>query len=345
MPIRCGTGTSNPTRIYCGTSQVIRAYCGTNLVYGSAPDPSQITFTALTVRTTPSFFTGVGGYEMVNGTTANGVIIWDGGDERRWYTVSGNTITFTRFTTDNLSFTDGVDNYRGFPSGVAVAADLGGFFQSNKFYTYTISSSTGTETQHFSLNLNPPRAGIAMSGDGRTGLLYGGATGAVGTAAYQNDFYRYSVSGNVLTVSRISASGSSITGRSSALMVGSATSGLILGGYRQGYLDSYYRYSANSSAITLTQLTRAGSNPSGNILLLVGGNTTSGVVNSSESFFYYKVVGNTITFNTLTKRGSALGSLGAAFPGGVGFVGSASSGLYFRNNNTRTPPIFRYTVS
>ena len=103
----------------------------------------------------------------------------------------------------------------------------------------------------------------AMAGDTTEGIIFGGwTTGPVRS----NAFYRFTRSGNTVTVTALTVAGDAITARSGASLAGSATEGLIFGGTDStGRVDDFYFFKVNTATntVNLTLLTETGYTVSG----------------------------------------------------------------------------------
>ena len=92
------------------------------------------------------------------------------------------------------------------------------------------------------------RAYMGMVGTATSGIIFGGRS-----ATYLNDFYSYSASGGTVTLTALTRAGASISTRFRMGMVGTATSGIIFGGYDgTTRLNDFYSYSASGGTVTLT---------------------------------------------------------------------------------------------
>ena len=82
---------------------------------------------------------------------------------------------------------------------------------------------------------------MGLAGSATSGIIFGG----LDRSSYYNDFYSYSVSGGTVTVTALTRSGSTISGRTRTGMVGGATSGIIFGGYDRGLRNDFYSYTGS----------------------------------------------------------------------------------------------------
>ena len=112
----------------------------------------------------------------------------------------------------------------------------------NDFYSYSVSGRTVTVTALTRSGSILARSYMGMAGSATSGIIFGGEHT---DTTYLNDFYSYSVSGGTVTVAALTRSGSSISARTAMGMAGSATSGIIFGGYDGRRRNDFYTYTGS----------------------------------------------------------------------------------------------------
>ena len=222
---------------------------------------------------------------------------------------------------------------------------FGGVGNLNDFYSYSVSGGTVTLTALTRAGASiSGRSSMGMAGTATSGIIFGGHT-----SARFNDFYSYSVSGGTVTLTALTRAGASISGRHSMGMVGTATSGIIFGGWSSTRLNDFYSYSVSGGTVTLTALTRAGASISGRLDMGMVGTATSGIIFGGwggtitylNDFYSYSVSGGTVTLTALTRAGASIsGRLD------MGMVGTATSGIIFGGQSTAPfNDFYSYSVS
>ena len=221
----------------------------------------------------------------------------------------------------------------GTPTSGIIFGGTAGATRLNDFYSYSVSGGTVTLTALTRAGASiSARFSMGMVGTATSGIIFGGTAGST---TYFNDFYSYSVSGGTVTLTALTRSGVSISGRSAMGMVGTATSGIIFGGRTRTRFNDFYSYSVSGGTVTLTALTRAGASISARQNMGMVGDTTSGIIFGGYSapnlndFYSYSVAGSTITLTALTRAGA---SISARF--GMGKVGTPTSGIIFGGYST-----------
>ena len=145
---------------------------------------------------------------------------------------------------------------------------------------------------------------------------------------------------DTVTITSLTKSGATISGRANSQAVGTASTGLIYDGWTgSAYTNDWFRYTVSGSGVSLTALTKAGVTISGGGTLF--GTPTAGIIFRTGSFYRYAVSGNTVTISSLTRSGSV--SLGY----GPRVVGDTTAGIIFRGTNDGgfNTGWYRYAVS
>ena len=214
--------------------------------------------------------------------------------------------------------------------------------------TQPTSTTTTTRTVS-SLRTSRTIAGrrdAGMAGNASSGIIFGGDIEA--SPFIDDNFYSYSVSsgGTVTISSALTKSGDTITGRVGAQMIGSATAGIIFGGFsRSPATDNtdFYSYRVSGGTVTIAELTKSGDTITGRRTMRMVGSTTSGIIFGQRvsDFYSYRVSGSTVTVRSLTNSGTFIA--GATNLVGAGMVGNASAGLIFGGGDYQT--FYRYSVS
>ena len=277
------------------------------------------------------------------------------------YEVSGNAITVTRLSvTGSISARYNMGMVGNDTSGII----FGGYYYDgntdhdnyyNDFYKYEVSGNAITVTRLSVTGSIPARDSMGMVGNDTSGIIFGGNYYDTDNDddTYYNDFYKYEVSGNAITVTRLSLTGS-IPARYNMGMVGNNTSGIIFGGTTSNRrTNDFYKYEVSGNAITVTRLSVTGFAPFLSRMGMVG-NDTSGIIfggfgvlstnNAGSSiflnnFYKYEVSGNTVTVTNLTFTGS----ISARY--GMGMVGNNTSGIIFGGvgvGNRATNDFYKY---
>ena len=172
------------------------------------------------------------------------------------YARSGNTVTIRALTKAGSSISGRI--------GVGIVGDattgiiFGGLSTANRrndFYRYVVSGSTITLTA-----LTRSGASIAgrynpgMVGTTSTGIIFGGWN----NPTRFNDFWRYVISGNNVTITALSRASGTITARNYPGMAGNATAGLIMGGNTGVANNDFYTYSVSGNQVTVVSKTNVG---------------------------------------------------------------------------------------
>ena len=161
-----------------------------------------------------------------------------------------------------------------------------------------------------------------MVGDATTGLIFGGLSGST----HLNDFKKYEVSGNNVTVTNLTVIGS-ISTRFQHGMAGDAISGVIMAGNASGGFSrsDFKKYEVIGNNVTVTNLTIIGETLRGPVQAI--GDVNSGIIfkeiGGTNPFYTYVVSGNNVTVTNLT----GLGNLPQRRQ--MGMAGDANSGVIF----------------
>ena len=202
-------------------------------------------------------------YPAMVGDSTNGVIF--GGRDANavfsdfnTFTRSGSALTVTTFaqTTIPARHSCGMvgDATTGIIyGGTSLTTGIAGVF--NDFYRYTIGvSSVAITTLTKTGDAIVPRLSHGMVGSATAGAIYSGHPGSGG--AYLTDFYTYSVSGNVVTLKKLTVIGDSRPGTLAFAMIGNETSGIIFGGWTGSvHLSTIYSYLVTGDYVYLKRLT------------------------------------------------------------------------------------------
>ena len=193
------------------------------------------------------------------------------------------------------------------------------------------------------------RHGAGMIGDETAGLIYGGNISGTIT----NQWYLYSVSGNTVTVTQLTQSGT-MAARQFMCVRGSTTEGIVFSGQTSGgYVNEFFRYVIASGTVTVSPLTISGYTAiparrfcnmvgDGDNGLIFGGNTSSGALNE---FALYSRSGSTVTTTSLTLSGTVVGRYQS------GMAGTSTEGIIFGGwtlpggTATRSNTFYKYTRS
>ena len=289
-------------------------YCTADL---PAPNTTA-TYTTLTVSGTIRSLRRM----MMTGTTTQGVIYggrYSGGINTNFYrySIAGNTATITALTISGIT-----------PAAVSASAMVGDattgiifgggrsdtITRSNTFYRFVVSGNTVTVTQLSLSGSISPRYGHAMVGNATTGIIFGGTSDdGSGHFLTSNDFFRYTVSGANVSVTRLTVTGT-IPRRINPGMVGDATTGLVMGGRTNTSpfdTNMVHRYVVSGNNVTVTAMTLAGSVPAAGRNPRFSGTATTGILfgprpgaQTVSSFHRYDVEGTTITFTSMSHSGT-----------------------------------------
>ncbi len=235
---------------------------------------------------------------------------------------------------------------------------FGGYSTSaqNDFYRFAISG----DNAHITLltkagDAISGRDGISMTGDATAGIIYGGSVGG-GSTNLTNEFFRFVIANDTVTVTALTAAVTNFTARSQAGAIGDANSGIIFGGHTTTPVNDFYRYVVSGSTITLTSLTKIGT-ISGRVGFGIVGNASRGLIfggwnNSGHlgDFIRYSVSGSNVTLTNLTISGtiSPLYYMGMTGTDTVGVIFGGSSSGKSTFTDFRFPvenKFYRYAVS
>ena len=214
------------------------------------------------VRPTHTSTTARSGHRIV-GTRASGLIFFGNSGSNEL----GNVLRYVRQSNGNYTFSSlpsygNVYSYQRRRSHFGIAGDtsagiiFGGRRSGNllnDFIRYTATSSRITWARPSLSGVRPAvRRQMGVAGTATQGVIFGGRSSS---SARYNDAYSYSVSGNTVTVRRLTASGT-ISARGSFAMMGtSATAGFVWGGSgRPAPNNLFVRYAVSGSTITWTTL-------------------------------------------------------------------------------------------
>ena len=351
MTIRCGTSSSNISRVYCGSNQITRVYCGSNLVFGAAPLPAAPTTVRVTFMNTTGSISARSGVGMV-GSASSGLVVGGrtatttvSGDSWR-YSATSSRVTITALTETGTFTARGEMAMSGSSSSGVI---LGGATGSYGDLYHPVWYSRSGNTLRFT----------SLSQSGRTTEFYSAGNTGIGTSTYTfggisgtsriNQFNCYSATTARISGLRITTSGASISARSGSGMVGVAD-GIIFGGYNgSSYLNDFYKYTISGNTATITALTRTGTSISGRENMGMVGDENAGIIYGGwrgsvlSDWYHYAVSGNTIRISSLRRTGSSIVGRFA-----MGMVGTATTGLMFGGSlsaTRRSSAWFRYAVS
>ena len=346
MPIYYGTNLIG--EVIHGTQTIGEVYRGSDLSFGGQPappapppDPTGITLTTLT-RTGSSISArrGVG----MAGDDEIAVIF--GGDTgsrindmyRAAFTSTGVAVTTLTTTSppSGRSFHGMVGDHL---SGMVFGGRLANGTANGDFFRYVLASDTATTATFTRMTTTgysiPARWFMGMVGDDDSGMVYGGTTNG---SANATDFVRYTRSGNTLTLTNLTISGTN-TARRQMGMSGNMTSGLIFGGYSTTRLNDFVKYEVSGNTVTLTTLTQMGDTISARnalSMMSMNGNGVRGLIfggnagGRRDDFYFYRVDGNNVHIANLTKTGTIaarqLGAMVGDMTGAIVFGGIGNSG-------------------
>ena len=216
--------------------------------------PSKTSFTAAN--------TAVTGYGMA-------LLYINGNNQGQWwFPEAGEASEQTAVHGGNFAnnITPTISNYGfvGSPMSALVFGGSNGNTRYNNFYRITprlssvggLAGFTDTALTRAGATISV-RENMGMVGDSTTGIIYGGENGST----ILNDWYSYSVSGNTITLTALTAVGTGLQSRSRHSMLGTATEGIVFGGYGSGgtTLGGLYRYSVSGGTVTLSTIGFSGS--------------------------------------------------------------------------------------
>ena len=165
------------------------------------------------------------------------------------YEVSSGTVTLTTLTKAGATIAarSGMGMVGSETSGI-IFGGLSGSSYLSDFYKYEVSGGTVTITSLTKRGVTiAGTSDMGMLGDVTSGLIFGGRV----TGGYLINFYKYSVSGNSITLTAATHRGS-IPSRGNMGMIGSASDALIFGGTRGARgsaLTDFYRYVETTTLI------------------------------------------------------------------------------------------------
>ena len=201
-----------------------------------------------------------------------------------------------------------------------------------------------------------PRSNVMITGDADSGVIYGGFT-----SQYFNDFYKYDVSDNIITIITLSFQGSY---RPSTIylggIVGNSTSGILFGGYsRLASVNTpkkdFIKYTIDDDNVTLSEVTAGGDTiPNLYGMGMVGTETAGLIFGGAENattyhsdFYRYALSGSNVTITKLTKAGASITdryrpAMTGTATTGIIYGGQASPSL---NPRPILNDFYRYSVS
>ena len=207
------------------------------------------------------------------------------------YSVASNRVTVTAFAQTTISPRHAPSMVGNLASGLIFGGKGTSLF--NDFYRYTTgSNSVSITTLTLAGDTIAPRNGAGMVGDTTSGIIFGGSAelSTPGTDGANNDFFKYVVDSDTVTITKLTKVGDSIPARNYMGMTGDVNSGLIFSGYSgTAYLSDRLFYLVTGDNIYVKLLTNAGAsitsrNAFGMVgdattALVFGGNSSSGVLN------------------------------------------------------------------
>ena len=135
------------------------------------------------------------------------------------------------------------------------------------FYWYVVTRNLIITTTMTKAGADIPiLSSCAIVGDKTSGIIFGGANAS---RAVVNTFYKYVISGSTITLTLLTRSGASPHGVYASSMIGNSEFGIIFGGSvgtsnTSSQLSNQFRYyKVDGDTITLTALTRLGTNITG----------------------------------------------------------------------------------
>ena len=243
------------------------------------------------------------------------------------YEASGNSVTLTEQTKVGT-----IPNLSAF--GMAGTPDIGvvyggftGRQNVNVFYGYVVQGGRVTwRTLTAAGDAITARHGVGMVGNALSGLIFGGNSGSI-----TNDFYKYEVAQNTITLTKLTATGAT-EARNQMGMVGNVNSGVIFGGeVGGGYSNDFIKYEVSGNNVTMTRLANTGSPISAREKLGMGGDQTEGVIYGGfdgatrlNDWYKYLVAENEVRITAITPTGVT--ALASQYPE-IG--GSAAQGVMF----------------
>lgn len=233
-------------------------------------------------RPPPRRFLGMVG-DQLNGMIFGGRVAANAADNTFYrYSFSSNTDTSATFT--QLSTTGYAIPARFFmgmvgeaDSGLIYGGTTDGSANATDFVRYVRTGSSVTLTSlTFAGDTNVPRRQMGMSGNATAGLIFGGYS-----TTRLNDFVRYTVSGNTVTLTNLTQMGDTISVRNALSMMsidGDGVRGLIFGGNMNGVRQNdFYYYRVDGNNVHVSNLTKTGSIGARQLANMVG-DMTGGIV-------------------------------------------------------------------
>ena len=343
------TGSATSGLMFGGTTSSVVSDFYSYAVSGSAVTWTRLTHTSISGRS---------GAQMV-GTLASGLIFFgrnsSGSDQSsvlRYTRQSNGSYTITQLSSAGNVYSS---TRRRTQFGIAGTASSGVIFGgrrpsglSSGFFRYTVSGSTITFYAMTLAGTRPAaRRQMGMVGNATSGIIFGGRSNS---RARYNDAYYYYVSGNNVTMTRLTVTGT-IAARGSFAMMGSATSGVVFGGSASpAPPNNFVRYAATSTTIGWTTLAYPVAQP-GISAGAIKGDGTSGIrfggisgTTLQNNFERYTIAsGGAATLTALMKTGDAIDARKD-----FGMVGSKTAGLIFGGEGaggTYHSDFYRYTVA
>ena len=281
---------------------------------------------------------------IIGGKTSSGY-----SDKIFSYTVSGRTVTIDELTKSG-TFTSRSDfGIVGSKTSILIYGGMGPQRRGD-FVSISISGTTATvsELSLALVNSIPALESVGMVGSTTAGVVFGGYNGS----NRFNTFWSYSVSGSTVTISELTKSGS-ISAREKMAMVGTASSGLIVGGYDGSKtLGDFVRFSVSGSTVTLTTLTQQGVDFKSRDNVTVVGDASSGfIIGGYDAYtngegllsdaFQYVATTTEITLRNLIENSTVPEQNNSAI------VGNSNTGLIFGGyvTNAQVNTIRQFTVS
>ena len=174
--------------------------------------------------------------------------------------------------------------------------------------TYSVTQADRVDSLTVTGNISDRSAGGMVFLDSDTVLIFGGYNGS----SYLNDFYKAEVSGNSVTVSSLSVTGSISRRNFNGMVSLDSDTVLIFGGYNgSSYLNDFYKAEVSGNSVTVSSLSVTGSisrrtincmvSLDSDTALIVGGYDGSIRLND---FYKAEVSGNSVTVSSLSVTGS-----------------------------------------
>ena len=194
------------------------------------------------------------------------------------YVVSSNTATFTQFGQTVIPARSGVEGVGDVDSGIFFGGTHSGVL-SNTFYRYETTNTSVTITALSEVGSTMPSlAGVGMAGSQTTGVIFGGQSAHLPNV-YENDFYRYQISGDEVTTTKLNKVGDDISDRALFGMIGDHISGLIFGGWLgSAPTNEVYFYRVTGNYVYVKRLVNVGTFPGPRNSFGMVGTSTSALV-------------------------------------------------------------------